>query len=279
VNDLPIDENFHRAYVGPATEYDVGAAHQFNLLTMGLGLREYHHLLEIGCGSLRAGRLFIPYLLPDHYCGLEPNRWLVDAGIAKELGNDLASLRRPVFRHNDDFNLRGFERTFDFIVAQSIFSHTSQKQMAACLAEAHAVLAPDGLFAASFFEGDEDYTGDAWVYPEGVAFRMETVQGLAEHAGLGCRVLNWGNQNQQRWVVFHHFEHKANLPVFDEIVANRAATAALRDRQASGQRAGISPADYVRVRERLMHIEEHPVVQAAMAEHADLRRLIKGEQG
>lgn len=277
MKDLPVDENFHRAYVGPLSEYDVGAAHQFNLLTMGLGLREYHHLLEIGCGSLRAGRLFIPYLLPDRYCGLEPNRWLIDAGIAKETGRDLVSLRRPVFLDNSDFALRDFERTFDYIVAQSIFSHTSQGQMAKCLAEARAALAPEGLFAASFFEGEEDYEGDAWVYPECVSYKLETVSALAERAELGCRALDWGNQNRQRWVVFHHRGRAVTLPAFDETISQRAEMAALRDRRESAQRTAVSPADYVRVRERLLHIEQHPAVQAAMAEHADLRRLIAGD--
>lgn len=277
MKDLSIEENFHRAYVGPLSEYDVGAAHQFNLLTMGLGLREYHHLLEIGCGSLRAGRLFIPYLLPDHYCGLEPNRWLVEAGIAKELGPDLALMRRPVFLEHADFALRAFERTFDFIVAQSIFSHTSLRQMAACLAEAKAVLAPTGLFVASFLEGDPDYEGDTWVYPECVSFRFETVCGLAQGVGLGCRALKWGNQNQQRWVVFHHPTHSVPLPAEEESMTQWAELAAARDKRESAQRMSVSPADYVRVRERLLRVERHPAVQAAMAEHTDLRRIILGE--
>lgn len=272
----PIDDNFHRAYVGPLSEYDVGAAHQFNLLTMGLGLREYHHLLEIGCGSLRAGRLLIPYLLPDHYCGIEPNRWLIDAGIDKELGRDLVALRRPLFQERSDFALGGFGRTFDYIIAQSIFSHTSQAQLLACLRAAQAALAPTGLFAASFIEGEEDYSGDAWVYPEGVSFRLDTVRRLAAHAGLACRPLRWGNQNLQRWVVFHHPAHDAVLPALEETLGLRAELAAARDRLLSLKRPALNPADYVRVRERMLKIAEHPAVQAALREHDDLRQLLRG---
>jgi len=69
---LAPDSNNYRAYVGPVEKYDLVAANQFNLLTM-LGLRENHFLLDVGCGSLRGGRLFIPYLLPHHYFGIEPN--------------------------------------------------------------------------------------------------------------------------------------------------------------------------------------------------------------
>lgn len=59
----PGSEN-RRAYIGPPTQFDFMGATQFNLLTR-LGLREDHTVLDIGCGSLRAGRLLIPYLLPD----------------------------------------------------------------------------------------------------------------------------------------------------------------------------------------------------------------------
>src|SRR5690242_11872125 len=65
----------YRSFVGPPERYDLLAALQFNLLT-SLGLREYHSLLDIGCGSLRAGRLFMTYLLPGNYCGVEPEQWL-----------------------------------------------------------------------------------------------------------------------------------------------------------------------------------------------------------
>jgi hypothetical protein len=274
---ISFDDNFHRAYVGPISEYDVGGAHQFNLLTMGLGLREHHHLLEIGCGSLRAGRIFIPYLLPDRYCAIEPNRWLIEAGIAQELGGDLVRLRRPGFRHNADFVLSAFDRTFDYILAQSIFSHTSQRQVASCLKEARAVLAPAGLFAASFFEGEEDYAGEEWVYPECVYFRLETMCRLAEQAGLRCRPLAWGNQNRQRWVIFDHPSNCAMLPALDDTMAMRAELAAARDRNESQKRPAVSPADYVRLRERLRQLEAHPAVRAVLAEHPELGRSLSAE--
>ena len=116
----------YRAFVGPPEKYDLVAAMQFNLLT-ALGLREHHYLLDIGCGSLRAGRLFIPYLLPDRYCGIEPEQWLIEEGIEREVGQDLIKIKRPSFSNDPDFSLSSFDRTFDFLLAQSIFSHTSAK--------------------------------------------------------------------------------------------------------------------------------------------------------
>ncbi|MHC4422967.1 MAG: hypothetical protein ACYS1E_20600, partial [Planctomycetota bacterium] len=71
VRDLPRDEaqqlragaEHYMAYVGPPDRYDLMGASQFRLLCT-LGLRAPHRLLDFGCGSLRAGRLFIPYLNP-----------------------------------------------------------------------------------------------------------------------------------------------------------------------------------------------------------------------
>jgi hypothetical protein len=72
----------YRAFVGPFDQYDVMGATQFALL-FALGLRQTHRFLDIGCGSLRAGRLFIAYLDPGNYVGVEPNQWLIEEAIKK----------------------------------------------------------------------------------------------------------------------------------------------------------------------------------------------------
>ncbi len=77
VRALAPGSDHYTAYVGPPQDYDFMGATQFRLLTT-LGLRDHHRLLDFGCGSLRAGRLLIPYLNPGNYYGIEPNRWLID---------------------------------------------------------------------------------------------------------------------------------------------------------------------------------------------------------
>src|SRR5438128_10037359 len=84
----------YRAYVGPPEDYDLIAAMTFNLLTT-LGLRQHHSLLDVGCGSLRIGRLLIPCLNRGKYLGVEPCVWLVDQGIKRELGEALSEIKRP----------------------------------------------------------------------------------------------------------------------------------------------------------------------------------------
>jgi SAM-dependent methyltransferase len=196
-------EGDYRGFVGPSDRYDLSAASQFNLLTF-LGLREQHELLDIGCGSLRGGKLFIPYLRPGHYCGIEPEPWLVREGIEQELGDDLIAIKRPSFLHDSDFTLTHFGRQFDFLLAQSIFSHTTQAQMRRCLSQAKEVLKPEGVFAATYFQGEEDYTGEEWVYPGAVYFRFETLLRMAGEVGLACCRLPWDHTDGQSWVAFTH---------------------------------------------------------------------------
>ena len=114
----------YRAYVGPPEDYDLVAAMTFNLLTT-LGLRQHHSLLDVGCGSLRIGRLLIPYLNRGKYFGVEPNEWLVEEGIRRELGQSLVEIKGPTFflpRHSPE-SIAKAETAFNFAVAQSIFSH------------------------------------------------------------------------------------------------------------------------------------------------------------
>jgi cyclopropane fatty-acyl-phospholipid synthase-like methyltransferase len=199
--------NHYTAYVGPPEQYDFMGATQFRLLTT-LGLREHHSLLDFGCGSLRAGRLFISYLLPGRYCGLEPNRWLVDAGIDEQIGRSMLELKRPTFLYHSDFSATRFGVIFDYILAQSIFSHSGREIVSKSLAEFKMCLAPNGLVVATFAQPHQldetaEYEGTGWIYPGCVAYREETILASAEKAGLAGRTLPWFHP-RQTWFALAH---------------------------------------------------------------------------
>jgi SAM-dependent methyltransferase/glycosyltransferase involved in cell wall biosynthesis len=196
--ELRPGDDHYRAYVGRAENYDRMSAMQFGLLTM-LGLRDGHRMLDLGCGSLRGGRLFIPYLQPGNYFGIEPNKWLVDGAIRDELGSELIALKKPRFAHNDDFNLETFSTDFDFMLAQSIFSHTGITQLRRCLQSASRVLKPDGLFVATIVERHEDQYVDEWVYPGLNQFSWATVTSICAEYGLSVCKLDWPHR-LQTWI-------------------------------------------------------------------------------
>ena len=190
----------YRAYVGPPEKYDLVAATQFNLLT-ALGLRDHHTLLDIGCGSLRAGRLFIPFLLPGKYFGLEPNKWLIREGIEKEVGKDLIRIKQPAFDHNAEFKLTAFGREFDYLLAHSIFSHAAPGQIEKCLSEAAQVMHPESILLATYIHGARNYDGRAWMYPDCVEYTEERMLQFAREAGLNASPYSWPHPNNQRWLL------------------------------------------------------------------------------
>jgi len=206
----PIGAHHYRAYVGPADKYDLVAANQFNLLT-ALGLREDNYLLDVGCGSLRGGRLYIPYLLPNRYFGIEPEQWLIDEGIKNNLGNDLVQLKNPQFSNDKNFTLTTFNQKFDFILAQSIFSHASQEQISHCLSEANKVMTPNSIFAATFVMGDTNNESKTWVYPECGTFTLDFMLSLIKEQGLYGKQLKWIHPNGQTWIAIVKPENKDKI--------------------------------------------------------------------
>lgn len=187
---LKSGDSHYRAYVGPPKDYDLISA-----LTVGVlfaaGLRETHKLLDVGCGSLRAGRLLIPYLRPGNYFGIEPNRWLVEAGIEQEVGRNLIELKQPSFSYVSDFSAESFGISFDYVLAQSIFSHTYPDLAATGLSRIARVLAPEGLLLATFFEGEPTPRGSGWFYPGVVPYRWEEIQSMATDVGLISQRVSW----------------------------------------------------------------------------------------
>ena len=146
----------HRGYVGPADQYDVIGAAQFALL-YALGLRAHHRLLDLGCGSLRAGRLLIPYLEAGHYVGVEPQRWLVDAALDRELGHDIVALKRPVFDTTNDWQLGHLGR-FDVVLAQGMATNTGPSLLPRLLGAIAQTLGAEGLAAVTAIHPGSGYT-------------------------------------------------------------------------------------------------------------------------
>ena len=191
----------YRAYVGPPEDYDLVAAMAFNLLTT-LGLRQHHSLLDIGCGSLRIGRLLIPYLNRGKYFGVEPNEWLVDEGIKRELGETLVQIKRPTFFFSDSPDtITQAKVSFDFVRAQSIFSHSGLDLIRNWLSAISSSLAEDGALVATFLPGEEDAPTRGWVYPECVHYRPATMRDAAAEAGLRFELLDWKHP-RQTWALF-----------------------------------------------------------------------------
>ena len=190
----------YRAYVGPPGDYDRIAAMTFGLLT-SLGLRQHHKILDIGCGSLRVGRLLIPYLNSERYFGIEPNRWLVEHGITKEIGESQIQIKKPEFLFAVSAEDWIGKHHFDFAIAQSIFSHTGRELLETWLGDASQLLTSCGALVATFLIGEADSLERNWVYPGCVKYTVKTMEAGAKRYGFSFQVLDWRHP-RQTWVLF-----------------------------------------------------------------------------
>jgi hypothetical protein len=98
---------------------------------------------------LRAGVKLIPYLNEGHYYGIDISAALLDGG-RREIA--AAGLRLPAgnLRVSGDFDLAGFP-SFDFGIAQSVFTHLPPEALRACLTTIRPNFVPAGRLFATFF--------------------------------------------------------------------------------------------------------------------------------
>lgn len=196
----------YRQRVGKRDWYDQLAALQVSLL-FAAGLRDDHRLADVGCGSLRAGRMLIPYLKPGRYFGVEPEKWLVEEGLQAELGKEILKVKRPSFRFVADFSVGGFGTQFDYVLSQSVFSHTYPELTKLGFSNIAESLAPSGKLLATFREADPGDRGpkvnsagevfpNGWVRGGGFRYYWEDIEAYLKESGLVGRRLAWPHPTQ-----------------------------------------------------------------------------------
>ncbi len=177
----------HEAAVGGRTHVwwlKIGQM-QFDYL-VGHGLKPTDRMLEIGCGDLRAGRLFIDYLDAGNYYGIDisPDILLAAAGTLSQAGLQgklphLSLVRDLTFA----FLPSGH---FTVIHAHSVFSHSPIGVIDECLAHVGRVMAPGAFFDFTFdrTEGKEHH-----VLHEDFYYRTQSLIELAATHGLTAQFM------------------------------------------------------------------------------------------
>jgi len=146
------EEDWHRKGVGGFWN-EIGK-HQFNFLVKQ-GLKPEHYLLDVGCGSLRAGVHFIRYLKEGHYFGIDKNQKLLDAGRDIEIKRYALQSKKFTLLQTDEFDFSSLNQKFDYAIAQSVFTHIRINSMIMCLLKIEKVLVKQGKFYATFGENPQ----------------------------------------------------------------------------------------------------------------------------
>jgi SAM-dependent methyltransferase len=150
------------------------------------GLTPETRMLELGCGNLRAGRLFIGHLEPGNYHGIDISPRILAAALDTVATFDLRD-KRPYLTLVNDLTL-GFlpDNAFDIVHAHSVFTHSPIEVIDECLTHVGRTMAPGGFFDFTF----NRTTGtEHQVLREDFYYRVETLVGLADRRGLQAELM------------------------------------------------------------------------------------------
>jgi hypothetical protein len=194
----------HRGYVGGSWE-EIGKV-QFDFM-LNQGLKPEDILLDVACGSLRAGRHFIAYLNKGHYLGLDHNRWLIEAGLKHEVPKAMQKEKRPEFVISDAFEFEKLTKQPTFALAQSLFSHLTKADIELCLRNLFAAMPSGGRFFATFVPMSflpEDYQNpDQSADDKAFRYDAEEILEIGRAAGWQGRYIgDWGHPRGQEMLAF-----------------------------------------------------------------------------
>jgi SAM-dependent methyltransferase len=178
------------------------------------GLSPESRVLDVGCGCLRAGYWLIRFLDPGCYSGIEPNQGMLDKGKEYLLNPDLIRAKRPRFDTNDRFDFSVFEMKFDVVLARSIWSHASKRQIETMLDGFVANSSKDAFFLGSYLpavwlgrRAYRDYKGESWLgrsyqcgKPELIHHSRKWIESQCAKRGLHMKELDYGVFNSQHWL-------------------------------------------------------------------------------
>lgn len=206
--DKPQGRDWHREAVGGGWEWK--GKYQFDFL-VSQGLKPTHYLLDIGCGPLRGGVHFIDYLNAGHYYGIEKEESLLNAGRDIELKQYGLEHKAPHLFLIDDFDLSPIPQDieFDYMLAQSVFTHLLPDLIELCLARVTPRLSRTGVFYATFHESEDGNIkyGEphTWRKNErrGARYPFTLFQEIAERAGVSVEHLgDWYGPGIHKMLAF-----------------------------------------------------------------------------
>ncbi len=151
--ELRVEENPHDAIGG---HWEEMGELQFGFLVKN-GLKPHHRMLDIGCGTLRGGRHFIGYLDECRYTGMDISKKVLAFG-EKLLAEENLALKRPALVLNEEKRLRFsmFEgQTFDYLLAQSVFTHLPSDLIEECFEHVRQVMGADSQFFFTHFLAED----------------------------------------------------------------------------------------------------------------------------
>ena len=126
------------------------------------GLTSTSTVLDIGCGPMRLGSALIPRLNGGWYFGQDINPSTIAFGeeVLREAG--IPENAPYTLFASDQFEFTEVDRPVQIAFANSVFSHLTLNSIFTALLQLQTVLAPSGVFYATFFALEH---GRPWLKP------------------------------------------------------------------------------------------------------------------
>lgn len=159
------------------------------------GLRPEHELLDLGCGSLRGGLHFIEYLNEGNYWGIDISEDILRAG-RKTLSAEGLDWKRPTLRITNNLAFKEIgEKRFDYLMAQSVFTHMPCCDVSEILSNVQRVMKDNAVFYATYLDGEgRCHTKDNLNFYHS----FERIRASAKRAGLTVRQRDYDHPRGQR---------------------------------------------------------------------------------
>jgi SAM-dependent methyltransferase len=202
----------HRELIGGLWD-ELGHLQLDFLLAQGLERR--HRLLDVGCGSLRAGVHLVRYLDPGNYFGIDLQEPLINAGYEREIRPAKLADRLPRrnLRASGTFDA-AFASPIDIALATSVFTHLPFNHLRWCLEALEPVVRGGGRFFVTYFEVADEHRfseplkhspGDVVTMPasDPYHYRPRDILHAAAQTGWAGRIIgSWNHPRDQRMAVF-----------------------------------------------------------------------------
>jgi hypothetical protein len=156
---------------------------------------------------------FIRHLDAGHYCGLDQSAFLITAALEIEIPRHGLLGKQPRLHIRNDFYFGADGRQFDYLLAQSVFTHLTWNSILRCLRHASAVMHRESRFFATFFENPsrdlsalqlpQPHGGFTYLDQDPYHYDFPAFQDLARRAGLSARYIgDWGHPRNQKMILF-----------------------------------------------------------------------------
>ena len=129
---------------------------QFDFL-INKGLQPHHTMLDVGCGTLRGGRYFMKYLDTGNYYGIDISPKAI--AYAKKLVQQEGLTEKDphlLVSEQKDLKFRNFSgETFDYLLAQSVFTHLKPEHIEECFENIGRIMHDSSIFYFTYFQAEE----------------------------------------------------------------------------------------------------------------------------